>query len=161
MGQAKLCKWSGRSSALIKGNYYDIFGTPQDPYMYCVDAFGDVRSASFGCWGSLQPHIRCVAEGAKLEAIVKHVESNREQLVEYTRNIVEVPEEQPDPIESEFSRPVVPEVMKDLEARMAKGIETYGVPLKSHNGRSGLQDLYEELLDACCYIKQVMMEKED
>jgi hypothetical protein len=43
---------------------------------------------------------------------------------------------------------------------MKAGIETYGTPLESHNGRDALQDAYEEALDLACYLKQAMIERE-
>lgn len=50
-------------------------------------------------------------------------------------------------------------VINDLEVRLAVGIQRYGTPLQPHNGRDGLRDLYEELLDACCYVRQVIEER--
>lgn len=50
-------------------------------------------------------------------------------------------------------------VIEDIKARMAIGIETYGVALTAFNGRDALQDRYEELLDAACYTKQEMVER--
>ncbi len=40
------------------------------------------------------------------------------------------------------------------------GRRRYGVRLNPFNGRNPLQDLYEELMDACAYIKQEMVERE-
>jgi hypothetical protein len=57
------------------------------------------------------------------------------------------------------SRPIGELVLADLRERMAQGIATYGVPLQAHNGRDALRDLYEELLDACLYIRQVIEER--
>jgi excinuclease UvrABC ATPase subunit len=48
--------------------------------------------------------------------------------------------------------------MQDLEDRLAFGIGKYGVPLQAMNGRDALRDTYEELLDACCYLRQVIEE---
>ena len=57
--------------------------------------------------------------------------------------------------------PVLPEVLEDLRQRVeVKGMETYGRPLTTADGRDTLQDLYEELLDACVYIKKFIMERE-
>lgn len=53
---------------------------------------------------------------------------------------------------------IFPEIIKDLEKRNKKGLQTYGKELTTNDGRDGLQDLYEELLDAVVYIKKVMME---
>lgn len=49
-------------------------------------------------------------------------------------------------------------VAEDLADRKEQGLKTYGRVLHVHNGRSALQDLYEELLDAACYIKQKIEE---
>lgn len=57
------------------------------------------------------------------------------------------------------SKPVVDTVVEDLKKRKSLGIKKYGTPLQAHNGRSALQDLYEELLDACCYVKQRLIEE--
>lgn len=51
-------------------------------------------------------------------------------------------------------------VISDLESRKTVGLKTYGTLLYPHNGRDMLQDLYEELLDAACYIKGVMVERD-
>lgn len=45
-------------------------------------------------------------------------------------------------------------VMKDMEERRQFGIKKYGVPVQVGNGRDHLVDLYQELLDACVYIRQ-------
>lgn len=54
---------------------------------------------------------------------------------------------------------VWPAVIKDMQNRHKVGIKRYGTALQPFNGRKSLQDLYEELLDACAYIKQNMMEE--
>lgn len=66
---------------------------------------------------------------------------------------------QPTP-KKNLNTPIVGLVMKDLTDRMIRGVETYGAPLQANNGRDALQDLYEELLDACCYLKQHMEERD-
>ena len=50
-------------------------------------------------------------------------------------------------------------VGRDLEARAKLGEQKYGERLKANNGRDGLIDLYQELLDASVYIKQVLVEE--
>jgi hypothetical protein len=52
-------------------------------------------------------------------------------------------------------------VIADMEMRRAIGILQYGMALQAHNGRDALQDLYEELLDACVYLKQVLEERDN
>ncbi len=50
-------------------------------------------------------------------------------------------------------------VLKDMEDRRKMGIEKYGTPLQPFNGRDPLVDLYQELLDACVYIRQAIEER--
>jgi hypothetical protein len=52
------------------------------------------------------------------------------------------------------------QVIADIEARRLVGIKRYGTALQPWNGRDALVDLYEELLDACCYLKQAIVEAE-
>lgn len=51
-------------------------------------------------------------------------------------------------------------VQADLEERRQIGIGRYGTPLQPHNGRDALRDLYEELLDGACYIRQAIYERD-
>ena len=51
-------------------------------------------------------------------------------------------------------------VIADIEARKAVGIKRYGTALQPFNGRDALLDLYEELLDACVYLKQALVERD-
>ena len=54
---------------------------------------------------------------------------------------------------------VIDEVISDLSKRSEMGKNKYGTLLKTNNGRNSLMDLYQELLDACMYIKQKLMEE--
>jgi hypothetical protein len=54
---------------------------------------------------------------------------------------------------------VFPELIKDIEARNQLGMKTYHRPLTTFNGRNALLDVYEEMLDACVYLKQRLMEE--
>ncbi len=65
---------------------------------------------------------------------------------------------QPPPIAGKID--VAPVVIADIEARIAAGKEKYGTLLQTHNGRSALRDLYQELIDACMYIRQRLLEEE-
>ena len=56
---------------------------------------------------------------------------------------------------------IVDLVVKDMLQRSEVGFKTYGTYLQANNGRSALQDLYEELLDACNYIKQEIEERKN
>jgi len=49
---------------------------------------------------------------------------------------------------------------KMLDHQEAKGLEKYGTPLKTHNGRDPLIDALGELVDAFQYLVQGIMEKE-
>jgi hypothetical protein len=51
------------------------------------------------------------------------------------------------------------QVIADIEARRNVGISRYGTALQPWNGRDAHRDLYEELLDAAMYVKQVMVER--
>lgn len=51
-------------------------------------------------------------------------------------------------------------VMADLLAREQQGIAKYGTTLQTYNGRDALVDLYQELLDACQYVKQLLRERD-
>jgi hypothetical protein len=53
---------------------------------------------------------------------------------------------------------VTPLVVCDLIKRSTKGTKEYGEPLTTYNKRKALVDLYEELLDAACYLKQHLLE---
>ena len=63
------------------------------------------------------------------------------------------------------SKPVAPQLKARfnawLDRRTAKGIETYGEPLKTHNRRNARRDMFEKLLDFCQYQQQHIMEMED
>jgi hypothetical protein len=55
--------------------------------------------------------------------------------------------------------PVFKQVIRDIEKRAETGKASYGTYLQPFNGRSAAQDLYEELIDAALYIKQLMIER--
>ena len=53
----------------------------------------------------------------------------------------------------------IPESLKPLfEERYKKGLETYGKPLTTDDGRDSLQDLKEELADAVLYSHKITLE---
>lgn len=56
--------------------------------------------------------------------------------------------------------PVAEYVLADIEARVKLGKKRYGTLLYTNNGRSALWDLYQELLDAVMYCRQVILEQE-
>lgn len=65
---------------------------------------------------------------------------------------------QPKPISGKT--PVAEYVLKDIKARVKTGKLKYGTLLYTNNGRSALWDLYQELLDAVMYCRQVILEQE-
>ena len=56
-------------------------------------------------------------------------------------------------------RKVITLVQEDLWRRSEIGTRKYGEPLRTFNGRSALQDAYEEALDLAMYLKQAIIEK--
>lgn len=56
---------------------------------------------------------------------------------------------------------VLPYILRDLTDRAEMGKAKYGTYLQTHNGRSALLDLYQELLDATMYIRQEIIERDD
>lgn len=51
-------------------------------------------------------------------------------------------------------------VCEDIQARKEIGIKTYGIPLRSFNGRKPLRDAYAEILDMAHYVRQELAERE-
>lgn len=60
---------------------------------------------------------------------------------------------EPDPVHTDET-PVWELVIEDMRQRDQEGRRKYGTPLQASNGRDPLVDLYQELLDACVYIRQ-------
>lgn len=56
------------------------------------------------------------------------------------------------------SRDVMMLVAADVMRRREVGIARYGTTLQPFNGRNPLRDLYEELLDAAAYVRQLIEE---
>jgi hypothetical protein len=50
-------------------------------------------------------------------------------------------------------------VIADMYERKQVGKDRYGTILQAHNGRDAMVDLYQELLDACVYIRQLIEER--
>jgi len=51
-------------------------------------------------------------------------------------------------------------VVTDLIARKEVGIQRYGTTLQPFNGRDALRDAYEEALDLCNYLRQIIYERD-
>ena len=50
-------------------------------------------------------------------------------------------------------------VIQDLQERAQLGLRKYGYPLRPHQNRDALVDLYQELLDAVMYLRQYLEEE--
>lgn len=55
--------------------------------------------------------------------------------------------------------PILDLVVADLQERARVGLRKYGEPLRAFNGRSALQDAYEEALDLAMYLRQRLEEE--
>ena len=67
--------------------------------------------------------------------------------------------EQPAP-KSADGPAIVDLVVSDLAERKRLGVERYGMALQAHNGRDALRDAYEEAMDLCVYLRQVIEERD-
>lgn len=66
---------------------------------------------------------------------------------------------QPQPDPQPGSEVVLFHVIDDLKRRAASGYHKYGTFLETNNGRDALLDAYQESLDQCMYLKQMIMER--
>jgi hypothetical protein len=73
-----------------------------------------------------------------------------------TENLRQRPGDQPLPTEGQLN--VQDALIRHIEQRRKLGIERYGRPLQTFNGRDALRDLLDELLDGATYAMQVRME---
>lgn len=64
------------------------------------------------------------------------------------------------PLPHEGQGDIVSLVIADMEARAAKGVQTYGTRLQAFNGRDAMVDAYQEALDLAIYLRQVLRERE-
>jgi hypothetical protein len=67
--------------------------------------------------------------------------------------------EQPAPTKNE-ERCIQDLVIQDIQTRKAIGLERYGTLLQPFNGRDALVDAYQEALDLCQYLRQVIEERD-
>ncbi len=56
--------------------------------------------------------------------------------------------------------PVIEVVMADLKERAEVGKVRYGTYLQPHNGRDAMWDAFQEALDLCMYLRQVIIERD-
>lgn len=67
----------------------------------------------------------------------------------------------PEPMPERGDKIVVDELIKDIQDRKQFGFGKYGTYLMANNGRNALVDMYQELLDALIYCKQILIETEN
>lgn len=67
----------------------------------------------------------------------------------------------PEPNPFPGTKEILPELLRDIQIKAESGQVKYGTLLQTNNGRRALADLYQELIDACFYIKQELMEREE
>jgi hypothetical protein len=63
------------------------------------------------------------------------------------------------PLPAEGQENVQDALIEHIKQRRALGVQRYGRPLQTFNGRNAVLDLLEELLDGATYAMQVEMEK--
>lgn len=51
-------------------------------------------------------------------------------------------------------------VIEDMKDRDQFGVSKYHMHLQPNNGRDALKDMYQELLDACVYARQMLYERD-
>lgn len=65
------------------------------------------------------------------------------------------------PLPNKNDLPVIQDlVMADIETRKKIGLQRYGTLLQPFNGRDAMTDVYEELLDAAIYMRQLIYERD-
>lgn len=68
--------------------------------------------------------------------------------------------EQPEPV-CHGGGYVYERVIEDMRVRADVGLARYGTYLQAYNGRDGLRDAYEEVLDLAVYLRQVIDERDE
>lgn len=65
----------------------------------------------------------------------------------------------PEPMPTANDNPSIHDlVMQDIQDRKEFGLNKYGTTLQAGNGRKGLVDAYQEILDLAVYIRQYIEE---
>jgi len=64
-------------------------------------------------------------------------------------------------VANDLKRADLSSIAEDVEARIRIGEKKYGKRLQSFNGRDAVKDLYDEVLDALNYSKQLEIEGKD
>ncbi len=68
------------------------------------------------------------------------------------------PVEQPAPVRGDVV--VYPHLVTAIMERVSLGLDHYGTPLMTNNGRKTLRDIRDELIDAALYMTQLMLEQD-
>jgi len=81
---------------------------------------------------------------------------------EYSHEQLRYPRDEEDqPLPTINDGPIIQDlVIADIEARKELGIRRYGTALQAFNGRDGLKDAYQEVLDLAIYLRQKLAEME-
>ncbi len=66
----------------------------------------------------------------------------------------------PQPAPTQGKLTVIDYVLADMTERAAAGVQKYGTPLQTHNGRDALWDAYQEALDLSMYLRQAILERD-
>ncbi len=83
-----------------------------------------------------------------------------EKLIMMQKEYENLSKKEPAPVKNEL--PAVWDlVIKDINDRDKFGQNKYSTRLQPFNGRNVLRDLYQELLDAIVYIRQLIYEQEN
>ena len=67
---------------------------------------------------------------------------------------------EPQPAPRTGREDVAPYVVADVMHRVEAGLEKYGTPLQTGNGRDALWDAYQEAIDLVMYLRQAILERE-
>lgn len=109
-------------------------------------------------YGVQAPSVRRILEHAGIEIRTRAQAAALRHHPELAETLEQREGDQPLPVINDHTD-IQSMVIADIEARRQVGISRYGTALQPFNGRDALQDLYEELIDAAMYIKQVMVER--
>lgn len=110
--------------------------------------------------GSKEGHrLGFIGGKAYAEAVAKYPSPAREEAPVSEGPVTYRVAAQPDPLA--VAGPDILELLIDrIRWRQAKGLETYGMPLRAGNGRDALGDLLDELLDGAAYALQAIYERD-
>lgn len=126
----KIVRRGGPASHILRG-----YGDLSDMKRAHADQIERLRLECPLVWETLEPLLRRVCDGLEEAADSDYV---REEAASLT---------------------VTDMVKRDLDQRTAAGIQKYGRPLTTRNGRSAIVDAYQEVLDLAQYLRQHIEEQ--